>query len=48
MAGAPLGTVPDSGNESPGRYAWFVFAVIAALGFVDWLSGGLSSAFFPS
>ena len=37
MAGAPLGTVPDSGNDNPGRYAWFVFAVIAALGFVDWL-----------
>ena len=37
MAGAPLGSVPDSGNDNPGRYAWFVFAVIAALGFVDWL-----------
>lgn len=37
MAGAVLGNVPDSGHDKPGAYAWLVFAIIAALGFVDWL-----------
>ncbi len=47
MAASPPVSLPERDGQAAGAYAWFVFLVIAALGFTDWVVRQIVVGIFP-